>query len=141
MKKYIILAIIVIIAVGSISYMFASYRINNLQIEENNKMYTDIYNKEITGTELATIINKTIDRNEKNEVQKDESGFYIENETNSIIIEIKFKEAEEIIRTESISTNGIENFINFYSNFKFKCTKIEYHAKTNFTKYLYFEEI
>ena len=117
MKKYIILAIIVIIAVGSISYMFASYRINNLQIEENNKMYTDIYNKEITGTELATIINKTIDRNEKNEVQKDESGFYIENETNSIIIEIKFKEAEEIIRTESISINGIENFINFYSNF------------------------
>ena len=61
MKKYIILSIIVIIAVGSISYMFASYRINNLQIEENNKMYTDIYNKEITGTELATIINKTID--------------------------------------------------------------------------------
>ena len=51
------------------------------------------------------------------------------------------KEAEEIIRTESISINGIENFINFYSNFKFKCTKIEYHAKTNFTKYLYFEEI
>ena len=141
MKKYMILAIIVIVAVCSISYVYANYRINNIQAGDNNKIYTDIYNKEITGNEFASIINKSIDKNEQNKVQKDDKGFYFENDTNSIIIEVKFKDSENIFRTESITNNGIENFIKLYANFKFKCTKIEYHNKTNYVSYLYFEEI
>ncbi len=141
MKKYLILAIIVIIAVSAIAYLFANYKLNNMQAEENNKIYANILNKEISGNEFATIINKTIDKNEKNGLKKDEKGYYIENEENSIIIEIKFKDSEEIFRLEQISKGGIENFIKLYSNLKFKCTNIEYHKKTNFIKYLYFIQV
>ena len=42
MKKYLILAIIVIIAVSAIAYLFANYKLNNMQAEENNKIYANI---------------------------------------------------------------------------------------------------
>ena len=140
MKKYVILAIIIVLSISSIAYLYTKYKSDILQAESNNKMYIEIYNKEISGTEFASIINKTLDRNEKNKVQKNENGIYINNDTNSISIEIKFKDSEEIFKVEQISKNGIENFIKLYSNFKFKCTKIEYHEKTKYIKYLYFEE-
>lgn len=141
MKKYVILAIIIVLSISSIAYLYTKYKSDILQAESNNKMYIEIYNKEISGAEFASIINKTLDRNEKNKVQKNENGIYISNDTNSISIEIKFKDSEEIFKVEQISKNGIENFIKLYSNFKFKCTKIEYHEKTKYIKYLYFEEI
>lgn len=141
MKKYVILIIIIIIALTSISYLFIWNKNENAQIIENNKIYKEMYNKEITGNELASIINKTLDSNEKNKVEKDNNGYYIDNNENSIIIEIKFKDSDEIFKFEQISKNGIENFIKIYSNFHFKCTKIEYNTKTKFIKYLLFEEI
>lgn len=141
MKKYILLIILVIIAITSIGYLYISYKNNMKTIETNNKVYENLYNKEITGTDFATIINKTIDNNEKNQVQKEENGFFIDNGENSVIVEIKFKDSDEIFRIEAIDKNGIENFIKLYANLKFKCTKIEYHQKTKYVSYMYFEEI
>ena len=141
MKKYILLIILVIIAITSIGYLYISYKNNMKTIETNNKVYENLYNKEITGTDFATIINKTIDNNEKNQVQKEENGFFIDNGKNSVIVEIKFKDSDDVFRIESIDKNGIENFIKLYANLKFKCTKIEYHQKTKYVSYMYFEEI
>ncbi len=144
MKKhyiYIIFIILTILAISSISYLYINYLNNNRQINENNKEYVDLYNKEISGNSLSTIINKTLDKNYKNDIIKDENGYYLNNGTNSIIIEIKFTESDKIFKIEQISKNGIEKFISLYSNIKFKCTNIEYHTKTNFVSYLYFEQI
>ena len=141
MKKYILLIILVIIAITSIGYLYISYKNNMKTIETNNKVYENLYNKEITGTDFATIINKTIDNNEKNQVQKEENGFFIDNGKNSVIVEIKFKDSDDVFRIESIDKNGIEKFIKLYANLKFKCTKIEYHHKTQYVSYMYFEEI
>ncbi len=138
---YVILAIIGILAICSISYLYFNYLNNNRQIQENNKEYIELSKKEITGNTFATLINKTIDKNNKNNVSKDEKGYYLNNGTNSIIIELKFTESEEIYRIEQIAQKGIENFIRLYSNFKFKCSKIEYHEKTNYISYLYFEQL
>ena len=139
MKKYIILIIIVIIAVTSISYMYSLEK--NKQINKNNNYYNELYNKTISGNDIATLINKTLDNNSKNEVKKDEKEYYIDNRTNSIIIEIKFIDSDNIFRAEQISKNGIENFIKLYNDMKFTCTKIEYHEKTNLVKYIFFEQI
>lgn len=141
MKKYVILATIIIIAITSVFYLAYLYKTNNIQAKESNKMYENLYNKSITGNELASIVNKTLDKNEKNNVKKNNNGYYINNDENSIIIEIKFKDSDEIFKIEQISKNGIENFIKLYSNFYFKCTKIEYHQKTKYIKYLLFEQI
>lgn len=141
MKKYIILAIIVIGAVTSVAYLYNNYLSNNIQIEANNKYYNELYNKEVIGSNLATIINKTLDHNSQNEVPKDAKEYYLNNGTNSIIIEIKFKDSDKTFRIEDIAKSKIENFINLYANISFKCTKLEYHTKTKFVSYLYFEQI
>ena len=41
------------------------------------------------GTEVISLINKATNENIINEVEKDEKGFFIENETNSIKLYIK----------------------------------------------------
>ena len=141
MKKYIFLILLVIIALTSIGYLYISYTSNQKEVQANNKIYENLYNKEITGTDFATIINKTIDNNEKNQVEKEENGYFIDNGKSSVIVEIKFKDSDEIFRIEAIDKNGIEKFIKLYANLKFKCTKIEYHHKTQYVSYMYFEEI
>lgn len=140
MKKYIILAIIVIIAVTAIGYLYLNYISISNATSNSNKNYENLLNKTITGTEFATYINQIIDKNTKNSVEKDSKGYYINNNENSIIVEIKFKDSDNIFRIEQISNNGIEKFINLYANLNFKCTKIEYHKKTKLISYMYFEE-
>ena len=141
MKRYIILAIIVIIAVTAIGYLYLNYISISNATSNSNKNYENLLNKTITGTEFATYINQIIDKNTKNSVEKDSKGYYINNNENSIIVEIKFKDSDNIFRIEQISNNGKDKFINLYANFNFKCTKIEYHKKTKLISYMYFEEV
>ena len=69
------------------------------------------------------------------------NGNYIEDEKNSIRIEIKFKELDKVITMERINNVGIEKFWSNYGALSIKCTKIEYHGKNHRVKYMYFEEI
>lgn len=140
MKKYIYLLIIVIIAIASVSYLYINYVNTTKNITNQNKMYENLYNKNINGTTFATNINKILDANNKNNVSKDENGYYLDNGTNSIIVEIKFKDSDNIFRIEQIYKNDISKFINLYANVNFKCTKINYHNKTKLVSYLFFEE-
>ena len=141
MKKYIILAIIVIMAISAIGYLYLNYVSVSTATTNSNKNYESLLNKTINGNELATYINQIIDKNTKNSVEKDSNGYYIDNNKDSIILEIKFKDSDNIFRIEQIYNNGIEKFIKLYANLNFKCTKIQYHNKTKLVSYLYFEEI
>ena len=119
---FIILTILLIISaiVGCTVY---NYRRTQANIAQYNKQYESWYNKPILGTDFISIINKTIDNNEK-----------------SVKIYVKFLESDNIFDMEAISNNGIENFIQNYATFSFKCTKIDYHKNGN-VKSLFFEEI
>ena len=141
MKKYIVLAAFVILAVSSIGYLYINYKVEAQNILNNNKEYVELYNKEFEGNELATFIHKIENKNENNLVARDENGLFIENDTNSIIINIKFKQSDSIFRGEKISRNGITNFVNLYSAAKFKCTNVEYHKNSKYIKSIFFEEI
>ena len=118
---FIILTILLIISaiVGCTVY---NYRRTQANIAQYNKQYESWYNKPILGTDFISIINKAID-NEK-----------------SVKIYVKFLESDNIFDMEAISNNGIENFIQNYATFSFKCTKIDYHKNGN-VKSLFFEEI
>ena len=96
-------------------------------------------NKQIYGTELTTVINKAVDNNEKNSVQKDEQGFYIENDTNSINIEVKMLDEDMTLKMETFYNNGMTNFIDNYELIYFECTKIEYNSLGK-VKYMLFEQ-
>lgn len=141
MKKSVIFFIIIIAILGTVWYINSQSKISlNNKIAYNND-YKELKDKEITGIEFASIINKAMDLNVSNQVQKDSKGFYIDNGENSLLIEIKFKDSDIIINAQSVFKNDITKFINIYGNYKFKCTKIEYHNSSKLVKYLYFEEV
>ena len=142
MKKLVVFFIIIaVIIVTAIVYNYNSYKNNALEIKKLNDEYESFTEGEILGTSLITLINKTIDLNRKNNVQLDENNFYIENEENSIKIEIKFQDSEEVFKMEQIAKYGSELFIKNYASASFKCINKEYHSKTNSIKYLLFEQI
>ena len=93
--------------------------------------------KEIDGRELTTLINKAVDNNEKNSVSKDEQGFYIKNDTNSINIDIKILDNDTTYKMESIYNGGMATFIQYYNSINFQCNKIDYNSlgKVNYMSF------
>lgn len=142
MKKIIICILSVfLVVICIVSYSVYQKNENAAQIGIDNKTYESYYNKEVLGTDIISIINKAIDSNDKNDIKIGKDGNYIEDEKNSIRIEIKFKELDKVITMERINNVGIEKFWSNYGALSFKCTKIEYHEKTHRVKYMYFEEV
>lgn len=140
MKKIAIFFTIIVIIVVGISYMYFNFEKNKKHIIDENKIYEEYLNKEKTGIDIATIINKAMDSNYKNEVPKDSTGKYINNDSNSINIDIKMIDNDKTYSMEQIFGGGISTFIQYYRDIKFKCTKLEYH-KSNRVKYMLFEQI
>ena len=132
---------IIFIIVTIICVNYYSYMIDYKDILKENEEYEQYKNKEIYGIELGTLINKTIDKNTKNEVPKDEKNLFISNEENSIQIEVYMVDTEQTYKMEIFYNTGMENFIKYYGDIKFKCSKIEYHKNTKRIKYLLFEQI
>ena len=142
MKKWIgILIIIVLVVVTAAIYNYNSYRSDFLSKQQLNQEYDNFVEGEIVGTSLMTLINKTMDLNKKNNVQLDNNKLYIDNDIDSIKIDVKFLESDETYPMESIAKQGSERFIKNYAAASFKCIKKIYHKKTNNIKYLLFEQI
>lgn len=141
MKKVAIFFIIIILIICAIFAMYISYKANYNISKKSNLSFEKYLNEEVYGSELATVINRAIDRNEKNEVEKNNKGIYQNNDTNSINIEIKMLDDDTIYQMETFYRGGIQNFINYYSNIKFKCVDIKYHSSTDQVKYMLFEQI
>lgn len=141
MKKFIILFSIVIIVVAVVSFNYMNYTNEQNEVIKYNLEFEKNYQKEIYGIDLTTIINKVINNNEKNNVEKGQDGKYINNETDSINIDIKMTDLDRVFTMETIYNGGMEQFVQHYSNIQFKCTKIEYHEKTGKISYMYFEQI
>lgn len=77
----------------------------------------------------------------KNSVSKDDKGYFIQNDENSIEIEIYIKDSDTTYKMEQIYKQGVEQFVQFFLNDKFKSSKVEYHEKTKRIKYILFEQI
>ena len=135
MKKVAIFFIIIILIICAIFAMYISYKANYNISKKSNLSFEKYLNEEVYGSELATVINRAIDRNKNNK------GIYQNNDTNSINIEIKMLDDDTIYQMETFYRGGIQNFINYYSNIKFKCVDIKYHSSTNQVKYMLFEQI
>jgi len=142
MKKFFIILLILLIVLTISIYSVYSYRVKILEAQKLNKEYEQYYNIQLLGTELISIINRTIDINNKNEVPRDSNGYYINNEENSIVIYIQFIYGKDKkFQMEDIEKSSSESFVQVYSTASFKCTAIEYHDKTKNVKSLTFEEV
>lgn len=140
MKKIAIFFTIIVIIVVGISYIYLNFKSNYDTIQKENKQFESYYNQEVTGLDVATIINKAMDINNKNKNQKDSKGNFIDNETNSINVDIKMLDNDKTYNMIRIFNGGISTFTQYYGNIKFKCTNIDYHKKTGRIKYMLFEQ-
>ncbi len=141
MKKIAIFFAVIIIIIAGISYIYLNYKANFNVAKKSNLEFERYLNKEVYGNDLATIINRAMDNNFKNEVDKSNKGIYQDNGKNSINIEIKFTDNDSIYQMETLYNNGIQKFINYYNSIKFKCIDIKYHNSTDKVKYMLFEQI
>lgn len=141
MKKIVIFFTIIVIMVAGIYYMYLNYKVNFNTTKKANLEFENYLNQEIYGNDLATVINRAVDNNSKNNVEKTNKGIYIDNEANSISIEIKFTDNDSVYKMETLYNSGMQNFINYYNRIKFKCTDIKYHNSTKKVKYMLFEQI
>ena len=141
MKKFIIFLVVILIIIATVSYIYLDYKVSYDIAKKENYQFESYYNQEIFGPDVATVINKAVDKNSTNNISKDNKGNFIENDANSIKIDIKFLDDDKTHKMEEIFNNGIGTFMQYYSQIKFKCTKIEYHESTKKIKYMLFEQI
>lgn len=141
MKKIIYFLIVVIVIVIVVAMAYINYKATLNNIKEDNFTFEYYNQKEILGTEVATLINKAVDNNIKFNVSKDENGKYIENNENSINIQIYILDNETTYDMEAIYSGGIDKFVQNFGSIKFKCTNLEYHDITKRVKKVYFEQV
>lgn len=140
MKKIIIFIVCIIIVLLSIfGNKYINYREEQSKIKKENLEYEAYLDKEITGRELTTMINRAVNNNEKNSVKKDENGLYIDNDINSIKIEIKITDNDTTYQMETLYNRGMETFIQYYGDIFFYCAKIEYNSNKR-VSYVVFEQ-
>lgn len=142
MKKIIIFIVaIIIIIVSVIGVKYYSYKVQYNTVKQENSIYEKYKDSETSGLDVATLINKSVDNNTKNKIEKTEDGEFIQNEENSIEIEVYMKDTESIYKMETIYNNGTEQFVQYCGNVMFKCSKMEYHKKTGKISYILFEQM
>ena len=134
MKKTILISFTVIaIIVTIICVKYYAYKTEHNKVLKENSEIEKYTNKEIYGIELGTLINKVIDKNTKNKLSTKEE--------NSIQIEIYMQDNETTYKMEAFYKAGMEKFIQYYGNIKFKCSKVEYNKNTGKIQYLLFEQV
>lgn len=141
MKKLAIFFLTIIVIIVGISYMYTNYKANYYINQKENYQFSSYYNKELKGNEIATLINKAYDNNSSNNVAKDKKGKFIENDNNSIKMDIKMLDIDKTYDMETLNSGGMDKFVQYYGQITFKCTKIDYHSSTGKVKYMLIEQI
>jgi hypothetical protein len=143
MKKTLIIIIAIFIVILSILLSkYYDLREEQNVVKEFNLKYEQYLDKEIYGTDIATIINKAVDDNENSFIEKDENGKYIQNDTSSVNIEIKIHDLEEdtIYTMETLYNGGMAEFVQYYNTVLFKCSSVEYNSAGQIS-YMLYEQI
>lgn len=140
-KLLLVILLIFIIIIFSIYGLFITNKAKRNSLKNYNSEYEEYLNKTINGAELATLINKTVNTNEKNGVKKDRKDYYIDNEENSIKIETTILLTEKTYPMEEIYNKGTAEFVKYFTTINFRCTSIEYHEKTGKISKMFFEQV
>ncbi len=140
MKKLAIIFLIGVILIVGISYMYLNYKASYNEARKTNYQFESYYEKEFYGADVVTLINKAYDNNLTSGVERDKNGIFIENDTNSIKIDVKIIDNDTLYNMETLYIGGMDKFVENYNGIMFKCTKIEYHPNRKI-KYMLIEQI
>lgn len=142
MKKVVYFVVLIaIILVAIIALKISDNNSASRQAISFNKQFERYKDTTIYGTDVLTIINKAIDNNEKYEIERNQEGFYIENDENSLKVELilLLKNEENMIiektyQMESLEKAGLKEFISSFNLTEFRCENIEYNSKNRISK-------
>lgn len=140
MKKnviYIIIALIIIIV--PIMIIVSNYKQTQNEINKFNLLYEKYKTGKYYGSEIGSIINNAINNNEKNEIEKDENGFYIDDDKYCIKILIQLKSEEELktYEMENLEKLGIDRFVKNFNLEQFECSEITYNSVGRINKMVF----
>ena len=140
-RLIVIILLLITIIMFSVFLLYTNKKKEALSLKTYNMEYELYLNNEIDGVDLATLINKTINQNEKNNIEKDQKKHYIENDTDSIKIEIKILLTDKTYSMEEFYNNDTSEFVKYFQDERFICNNIEYHEKTGKVKKMFFNQI
>lgn len=140
MKKniiYIVIALIIIIV--PIMIIVSNYKQTQNEINKFNLLYEKYKTGKYYGSEIGSIINNAINNNEKNEIEKDENGFYIDDDKYCIKILIQLKSDEELktYEMENLEKLGIDRFVKNFNLEQFECSEITYNSVGRINKMIF----
>lgn len=142
MKKTVLLVLApIIMIIVSIIGLIVTANGTDKAIKQENSEYEYYLGKEIYGTEVASLMNKAINQNERNRIEKDEKGYYLENDENSLKVYLKMVTVDRTYAMEEINKNDMNRFMENFNLIIFKCTNIEYHKKTGKISKITIEQI
>lgn len=142
MKKVLITVLVVFFILITMLAIMLKVAMENEKVVTNfNAEYEQYLGKTLYGTDVTSLINKAIDNNEKNKIQKDENGLYIDDGKTSIKIELNMITVEKTFQMEQIYNADIIEFVSNFNLINFKCTNIEYHNSTKRVSKLVFEQL
>ena len=96
-KQTLLIIILLVVIILVVAFAVAQNVQKQRELANYNNQYEKYLNGQVYGTDVASLINKAIDNNEKNNVEKDENGYYIDNNTNSVKLYIKLVQVNENI--------------------------------------------
>lgn len=102
-----------------------------------NSQFEDFINKEINGVDLTTIVNKALENNNKNEIEKDSKGVFKDDQKSSLKIMIKPAENGNVYPMEAFEKVGLKDFTRNFGNAIFKSTSVKYHKNGRISEIVY----
>jgi hypothetical protein len=129
--------------IGIVSVFYGWYKNNVQALKEINNFNLQYENKtegNITGVDLTTLLNKSIDNNERYSIARNSDGTYEDDGNYSVKIYVQLVSGESYYPMEALekSEKGIGGFTSAYSTAIFKCKKTKYHTNGRISE-LYFE--
>lgn len=149
-RTLIVILLIFAVIIILVTMQLNQFKKNSQEVRDFNNEYEKYKNKDLYGIDVVTVINKAVDNNTKNNIEKDEKGIYIENEANSIKVELSLiasadeKTGEKKLVThqmERIIEVGLDGFIKNFNLTIFRVKEINYHEKTGRISKIIFEQM
>lgn len=150
MKRIVFIGSIFIVIIVMVIVQVSNIQKQKKQAMLVNQQYENYKGKDLYGIDVVTIINKATDNNKKYNIPKNEKGMYIEDNENSIKVELNLiadvdsKTNENIMVTkqmEDLQKAGVEGFITNFNLTTFQCKEITYHKKTGKVSKIIVEQV
>ena len=143
MKKFFItLLIVLVVFVAPLMMFISNYKQKQGEITKFNIQFEECKEGKINGIDVASLINASVDNNERYEIEKNEEGIYIDDDFYCVRIEVMMKSVSDNTQIityamEDIYSLGIDRFVKNFNLLEFECQDISYNSVGRVSKIIF----